>query len=139
MVPLNPCFAMRLLILVTSLALFTGTDRAQDLLTKRTGEELPVKVVEITPTEVKYRRADNPDGPLISVWRADVFMIRYANGTKDVLNGTATAAPTGPRVPAAAVNSAFPAEVPVVSNVDPNDAVLGEAIRLDGPRVGVTF
>lgn len=120
--------------------LLAGSARAQDLLTKRNGDEVLVKVVEITPAEVKYRRADNPDGPLISVWRADVFMIRYANGTKEMLNAAAPAA-AGPSSPPAAVRAAFPDDlpsVPVVTNADPNDAVLGEAIHLDGPRIGFT-
>lgn len=133
---------MRTLLLVFFLALLSGASHAQDLLTKRSGEELPVKVVEITPSEVRYRRADNPDGPLISVMRADVFMIRYANGVKEVLNApiiAKTSPAVLPAVPPAAPRATFPSEVPTVSNADPNDAVLDEAIRLDGPRVGVTF
>ena len=124
--------------------LLAGSARAQDLLTKRNGDEVLVKVVEITPAEVKYRRADNPDGPLISVYRADVFMIRYANGTKEMLNAAAVPAASGPVSPPAAVRAAFPDDlpavppVPAVANADPNDAILGEAIRLDGPRVGFT-
>lgn len=125
---------MRTCLLFVLLALLTGVAHAQDLLTKRNGEELAVKVVEITPAEVKYHRADNPDGPLMSVWRSDVFMIRYANGTKEVLN----AGPVAPAEPAA-VRAAFPTDVPVVTNQDPNDAILGEPIHLDGPRVGITF
>ena len=129
---------MRTLLLFALLTLLTSVAHAQDLLTKRTGEELAVRVVEITPAEVKYRRADNPDGPVISLWRSDVFMIRYANGTKEVLNAgpapaPALAAPTGP------LRAARPADVPVVSNQDPNDAVLDEAVHLAGPRIGFTL
>ena len=138
---------MRAFLFFALLALLSGAAHAQDLLTKRTGEELAVKVVEITPAEVKYRRTDNPDGPLITVWRTDVFMIRYASGIKEVFDkagaavpaaATAAAAPTGPSSPPAAVRAAFPAEVPVVSNASPTDAILNEPIRLDGPRVGFT-
>ena len=144
---------MRTFLLFALLSLLTGVAHAQDLLTKRNGEELAVKVVEITPAEVRYRRADNPEGPLVSIWRSDVFMIRYANGSKEVLNpGAGTAAPvrpvpvpaapvgaTGPTSPASAVGAAFPKEVPTVGNTDPNDAILDETIHLEGPRVGVTF
>ena len=160
---------MRTLLLLTILFLLGGVAQGQDLLTKRNGDELLVKVLEISPTEVKYRRADNPDGPLISVWKADVFMIRYANGTKDVFGpGGATrsvistapaaapapapsvaSAPVAASAPAAApaAASAAPlsslpadaASVPILSNVDPNDAVLGESIQLSGPRVGITM
>lgn len=116
----------RLLLLVL-FSLLPLVLRAQDVLTKQTGEELQVKVLEITPTEVRYKRTDNPDGPLVSVRRTDVFMIRYANGTKEVLgvapNGSlpaaAPAAPTGPTVPGDE-DSAY------------NDVHLG------GPRLGFT-
>ncbi|UOQ98486.1 hypothetical protein MUN81_03120 [Hymenobacter sp. 5317J-9] len=127
------------LLVFLFLLLAGGAARAQDVLTKRNGEELKVKVVEITPSEVKFRRADNLDGPLISVWRTDVFMIVYANGVKEVLNAATIFQTTGPPSPPAAVRAAFPGEVPKVGNEDPNDAVLEEPIRLDGPRVGVTF
>ena len=146
----------RLLLLLPLLALLAGAAHAQDLLTKRNGDEVPVKVVEITPTEVKYRRTDNPDGPLISIYKADVFLIRYANGTKEVFNSSAVV--PAPASPPAAVRAAFvPAPVPAgppvsnvppvppvftvptVSNADPNDAILDEPIQLDGPRVGITI
>ncbi|WP_035563767.1 hypothetical protein [Hymenobacter sp. IS2118] len=123
---------MRAFLLFALLALLSGTAHAQDLLTKRNGEELAVKVVEITPSEVKYRRTDNPDGPLITVWRTDVFMIRYANGAKELFDKAGAAATP------AAVRGGFPAEVPIISNASPNDAILNEPIRLDGPRLGVT-
>lgn len=132
---------MRAFLLFALLALLSSAAQAQDLLTKRSGEELAVKVVEITPAEVKYRRTDNPDGPLITVWRTDVFMIRYANGAKELFDkagAAATAAPSSPSLSPAAVRAAFPAEVPVISNASPNDAILNEPIRLDGPRLGVT-
>ncbi|GAB3854619.1 hypothetical protein GCM10028822_24710 [Hymenobacter terrigena] len=128
----------RLLSLFFLLVLLAGPAHAQDFLTKRNGDEVAVKVVEITPAEVKYRRADNPDGPLISIWRTDVFMIRYANGTKEVLNAPPAAVGSGIPVPAAATSTAFPAEVPTISNAAPDDAILDEPIRLDGPRIGFT-
>ena len=79
--------SFRLLLLALAL-LAAGRAHAQDLLTKRNGEEVQAKVLEITPLEIKYRRTDNPDGPLISVYKTEVFMIRYANGAKEVF-GTA--------------------------------------------------
>ena len=144
---------MRTLLLFCLLALTGSVAGAQDLLTKRNGDEVAVRVVEITPSEVKYRRTDNPDGPLISVWRSDVFMIRYANGTKEVMGvNTVPTRPAPAGLPATVVPSATlpPAPAPVapsrpapilptVTNKDPNDAILDETIHLDGPRVGITY
>ena len=130
----------RLLSLLPILALLASAAHAQDFLTKRNGDELAVKVVEITPAEVKYRRTDNPDGPLISVWRSDVFMIRYANGTREVITGgpvapmaaspgSAPLRPVGPAGPAPAVGAV----------IVPGDEIeSGETVSLDGPRVGFT-
>jgi hypothetical protein len=123
----------RLRLLLPLLFLLAGAAHAQDLLTKRNGEELTVKVVEITQSEVKYRRSDNLDGPLISVWRSDVFMIRYANGTKETLNYEPVAT-----LPVPATRPAVPSAIPTVNNASPDDAVLDESIRLDGPRIGFT-
>ena len=132
---------MRTFLLFVLLALVSGATHAQDTLTKRNGDELLVKILEITPAEVKFRRADNLDGPIVSVWRSDVFMIRYANGTKEVFNSVPVYSPARP--PAQAVATA-PAKggvpsLPSVSNTDPNDAVLDEPIHLDGPRLGFTL
>ncbi len=135
-------FAMRPFLLLALLTVLASAAHAQDILTKRNGDELPVKVVEITPAEVKFRRADNPDGPLISVWKSEVYMIRYANGTKEIVSATPiyTQVPAhGPVVPPAAARTAFPDDVPVVSNRTPNDAVLEETVHLDGPRLGFTI
>ena len=130
---------MRTFLLFALLAVCTSLAHAQDQLTKRNGDELAVKVIEITPAEVKFRRADNPDGPLISVWKSDVFMIRYANGTKEVFNTVPVYAPAhAPASTAPASRTALPSEIPIVSNRAPNDAILDEPIHLDGPRVGFT-
>ncbi|WP_310393669.1 hypothetical protein [Hymenobacter sp.] len=127
---------MRTYLLFVILALLAGAAHGQDLLTKRNGDELPVKVVEITPAEVKYRRTDNPDGPLISVWRTDVFMIRYANGTKEVFGTGAVPAISGAATPAAAPAAPTPA---VGGIVVPGDEIdLNQTIALDGPRIGFT-
>ena len=82
---------------------------------------------------VRYRHFDNPDGPLLTVRRADVFMIRYVNGTKEVFG---TAPPTW-RQPAAA---SYPPPRPAVPGAAPGDEVRpAEAVALSGPRIGVTL
>ena len=54
----------------------------------KNGEELDAKVVEITTEVVKYKRCDNLEGPLISVSKNEIFMIRYKNGTKEIFNSS---------------------------------------------------
>jgi len=58
----------------------------KDIIVRRNGEEIESKVIEITPAEIKYKKLDNLDGPLFTINKSDVFMIMYANGTKDIFN-----------------------------------------------------
>ena len=72
-------------------SIFQDLDSAKcDVIMLRNGEEIKGKVLEINLTEVKYKRCDNPNGPIISLRKQDVFIIKYANGTKDVINNATT-------------------------------------------------
>lgn len=50
----------------------------------RTGDEIPARVEEVGQTEIKYKKFSNLTGPTYSVSKAEVFMIRYENGQRDV-------------------------------------------------------
>ncbi len=56
-----------------------------DIIIFSNGDEVKGKVQEITETEIKYKRCDNLTGPTYTANKSKVFMIRYANGTKDVI------------------------------------------------------
>jgi len=57
---------------------------SQDIITKTNGDDIPCKVIEISTTEVKYKRFDNPEGPTFVLTKSEILMIRYQNGTKDI-------------------------------------------------------
>lgn len=57
-----------------------------DLIVLKNSEEVKAKVIEITETQVKYKPCDNLNGPVRSVEKKDVFMIKYANGSKETFN-----------------------------------------------------
>ena len=69
---------------------------AQDFIVLKDGNIIEAKVTEISPTEIRYLRFDNMDGPVIVLPAADVLSIRYENGTSVVIN----AAAESPREPA---------------------------------------
>lgn len=71
---------------------------SQDILVKKNGDEIEVKVSKISDDEIEYKRWSNPDGPSYVVSKSKVFMIKYMNGDKDVFNETSVAAPTRPSV-----------------------------------------
>ena len=73
-------------ILLLGFLVTASLGKAQDNIVLKNGSEIKVKVLEVSPTEIKYRRQDNPDGPVYTTGARDILLIQYANGTKDVLN-----------------------------------------------------
>ena len=59
---------------------------AQDTIVSRNGDKISSKVLEVTTTEIKYKRFDNIDGPTYSILKSDVSVIKYQNGTSDDFN-----------------------------------------------------
>ena len=60
-----------------------------DIIILESGEEVSASVLEITPDLIKYKKCDNyykERGPLISISKEDVFMIKYHDGTKEKIN-----------------------------------------------------
>lgn len=57
---------------------------SQDYITLKNGDEIKSKVLEVNPDLIKYKNWTNLEGPIYSIAKGDVFMIKYANGTKDV-------------------------------------------------------
>ena len=50
------------------------------------GDEIDAKVLEIGINEIKYKNCNNPDGPVIFIQKSSVLMIKYSNGTKDLIS-----------------------------------------------------
>ena len=93
--------------------------KAQDAIIMNNGTEMKVKVQEITVNEVKFKKWDNINGPLYTLLKNDVFMIKYENGSKDTFMKTALTKEN------------------ISYNAD--DESMGyDRIRYNGPRVGVT-
>ncbi len=57
---------------------------AQDMITKKNSEDIKAKVLEVTTSEIKFKKFENLNGPTFSLSKSEVIMIRYENGTKDV-------------------------------------------------------
>jgi len=58
--------------------------KAQDTLTMRSGGNIIVKIIEVGSSEVKYKKIDNLNGPGFSIFKSELSMIQYENGSKDV-------------------------------------------------------
>lgn len=85
------------LVLAAALLCAASAAEAQDMIVKRNAqaEEIPAKVLEVGEDQIRYRKFSNPDGPIYTISRSEVFFIRYENGEKEVI--TAYDAPAAPQ------------------------------------------
>jgi len=124
---------MKKLLLLFALLATSLWSMAQDTLIKKSGEEIQVKVLEITPDLVKFKNFNNLEGPTISIYKREVFMIKYVNGAKDILT------PQAPQPPVAPLTQPVNKPTPLA----PPPAALNEPapyqMKLNGPRFGVTY
>ena len=83
--------------IVTAIFMLSGSIHAQDYIIKMNRDDIKAKVLEITTTEIKYKRYDNPDGATYVIPKSEVMMIRHNDGTKDIFNSPTTE-PVAPTV-----------------------------------------
>ncbi|WP_299818339.1 hypothetical protein [uncultured Pontibacter sp.] len=76
---MKKCILLLLLLLAALQTTF-----AQDRIVKLNGDELMARVLEIKLQEIVYQHPDSLHGALHTLPKADVFMIHFANGTKEV-------------------------------------------------------
>jgi hypothetical protein len=67
-------------LLIISLLCTTGMATAQDVILKKDNTTVLSKVLEISSTEIKYKKWNNQDGPTYSIGLSDVLSITYENG-----------------------------------------------------------
>lgn len=59
---------------------------AQDTIILKSSQDIKAKVLEVTTTEIKYKKFENLNGPTYSILKSDISMVRYENGTEDIFN-----------------------------------------------------
>lgn len=74
----------------------TIRDNLCDELIFNDGTEQRGKVIEITETEIKYKKCDLEDGPTYTVKKSSLFMIKYADGRREVFKESKQAANSSP-------------------------------------------
>lgn len=73
---------MKKLLLSALFACICTLACAQDHIVLRNAEEINGKVLRISSTEVEYRKAENPDGPIYTLPVGDILFVKYENGKK---------------------------------------------------------
>lgn len=82
---------MKKACVLTGLLFSTTCIYSQDVLIKKNGDEVEVKVIKISPSEIEYKKWSNQEGPSYTLLKSEVFMIKYKNGDKDVFKEEDTA------------------------------------------------
>ncbi|MDR1121262.1 MAG: hypothetical protein LBM08_10125 [Dysgonamonadaceae bacterium] len=73
---------------------------SQDIITLKSGDEIKAKVQEVGLSDVKYKKYGNLDGPVYTLLKTEIFMIKYENGEKDIFKDEpAVSPPVSPEDP----------------------------------------
>jgi len=78
---------MKKTFLLIAFASSSFTLNAQDILAHKSGDVENVKVLEVSPTEVKFKKTNNPDGPIFIEKRSNIYSITYQNGETQTFEG----------------------------------------------------
>jgi len=76
----------KFLFVLVAVTGFIFSANAQDIILKKDGSEIKAKVLEITDQQIKYKEFDFQSGPTRNINIAEVFMVTYENGKKEVFN-----------------------------------------------------
>ena len=57
---------------------------AQDIILNKSGDEIKAKVLEVNIDNIRYKAFENMNGPIYTILKAEIFMITYENGSKDI-------------------------------------------------------
>ena len=140
-------------LIIIALSLSAATAAAQDTIVRTDARSIQARILEISPSEVRYKRYSNPDGPTYVLPVADIAHIIYQNGERDDFNpaqpadgvsadgvsavetaaqpDTAAQPAAQPAVPAVPAQPAAPRPVPQVGAVYDDNGVRGLVISLD--------
>jgi hypothetical protein len=87
---------MKKSLLLLILLLNVAKIHAQDIIILKSGDEIKSMVTEVLSDQIKYKKFENKQGPSYGIEKSKVFMIRYANGSKDVFNQVTSSPKTAP-------------------------------------------
>lgn len=76
----------RVYVIFACLLLSGGLLSAQDIITKNDGTDIQAKVTEVGQSQVSYKKFSNLNGPTYTISLADILMITYENGEREMYN-----------------------------------------------------
>lgn len=63
---------------------------AQDLITTKDGTDIEAKILEVSTSEIKYKKFNNLEGPTFTLPKSDILIVRYENGENEIFNNSST-------------------------------------------------
>lgn len=77
-----------ILFLIVGAFFISSSCYSQDLIILKNGDMIKSKVLQVSDSQIEYKKWDNLKGPIYSKSKSEVFMIKYQNGTKDVFKSS---------------------------------------------------
>ncbi len=74
-------------LLLLGAVLFYVSGFSQDVITLKNGDEIKGKIIKVGVSEIEYKR--DTTSPEHAIKKSEVFMIKYENGSKEVLTSLA--------------------------------------------------
>lgn len=84
---------MKTKMLLPICLLFAQTIVAQDVIVTAKAERIEAVITEVSPTELRYKKFSNPDGPTFVMYVKDVAAVIYKTGEVQVFEKPKAAAP----------------------------------------------
>lgn len=83
-----------LLVLLCAIVWLSGC--AQDIIVTTESERIEAKIIEVYENDVKYKKMNNPDGPIFVIYTSKIDSIIYQNGDVQTFDNTDTATSDNP-------------------------------------------
>ena len=112
---------MKRLILLFVASLATLPLFAQDIIVRRDGSVVQSKIVEVSSSEIKYKKLSKPDGPIFVLKTSEIISINYADGEVERYDQVVEPAPQAASAPKGTPNEPLFVEVEAAEN---NQALL---------------
>jgi len=107
-------------------------EKEYDLLVKKDGSILEVKIVEEKPDEILYRKKEAQDGPIYAILKSELLSVRYRNG--ETATFTVTVDNFYERKETGAAPPPF--EKPVYQALPPKNEFQSRILALETDRLG---
>lgn len=74
--------------IIVTFIIISSNSFAQDLIVKKSGEEINAKIIEVGAKEVKYKNSTNIEGPTYVIEKSEIVFVKYKNGEKEIFAKT---------------------------------------------------